>query len=118
MKNFTVLSLALWAQISYAQWPAQIYVMPRQNGPIDYSSQLGNPIDSARQGFELGRAMRQEEERQRIVEQQRAEQEFARNQAIQSQRLLMEQAESMQRQQRLLEAQAEELRRLREATAK
>ena len=118
MKRYVAISLVLLAQSSYAQWPAQIYVMPRQNGPIDYSSQLGNPVDSARQGFELGRAMLQEEERRRIVEQQRAEQEFARTQAIQSQRLLMEQAESMQRQQRLLDAQAEELRRLREATAK
>jgi hypothetical protein len=118
MKHYSIIALALFAQCSFAQWPAQVYVLPRQNGPIDYSSQLGNPLDSARRGFELGQAMRQEEERRRMVEQQRADQELARSQALQSQRLLMEQAESMQRQQRLLDAQAEELRRLREATAK
>ena len=85
-------------------------------GPIDYTTNIQSPIDAARQGFELGRAIREEEERRNRAAQQRAEQEASRSQAMQMQRLMAEQMTQMLQQQKLLEAQADELRRLREAS--
>ena len=116
MKKIAVIFFALCTQYSFAQWPAQIIVLPRQNGPIDYGSLVADPFESARKGFELGKAMREEEERRKAAEQQRAEQEASRFQAMQMHRLMAEQMLQMQQQQKLLEAQADELRRLREAS--
>jgi hypothetical protein len=121
MKIPTGLLLAICTQCSFAQWPTQIIVVPRQISPqpiapIDYLKNSKDPFESARQGFELGRAMREEEERRNLAAQQRAEQEASRFQAMQMQRLMAEQMVQMQQQQKLLETQADELRRLREVS--
>jgi len=41
----------------------------------DYSINIPSPLDAARQGFELGRAMREEEDRRSFIEQQRIQQQ-------------------------------------------
>lgn len=123
MKKIIFIFLALCNQIVFAQWPPQTIIIQQRpginpiQGPIDYSSSVQNPFDAARQGYELGRAMREEQERRERVAQQRAEQEVSRLQAIQMQRLMAEQIEQMQQQQKLLAAQAEELKKLREANS-
>lgn len=40
-------------------------------GPIDYSLNIANPLNSVLQGFQIGRQIRQEQEQQRIAQQKR-----------------------------------------------
>lgn len=123
MKKLIFIFLTLCSQIVFAQWHPQTIIIQQRpsinpmQGPIDYSSNVQNPFDAARQGFELGRAMREEQERRERLAQQRAEQEASRVQSLQMQRMMAEQIEQMQQQQKILAAQTEELKRLREANA-
>ena len=79
MKKILLILFVICSQSAFSQWPQTIIIeqRPRINPPpiVDYSIDVPSPFDALRQGFELGRAMREEEDRRSFIEQQRIQQQ-------------------------------------------
>lgn len=76
MKKILLFLFVICTPSAFSQWPQTIIIEQRPGiNPLpkvpDYSINVPSPLDAARQGFELGRAMREEEDRRSFIEQQR-----------------------------------------------
>jgi hypothetical protein len=81
MKKNLLILFVFCSQSAFSQWPQTIIIQQRPSiNPAlpalpDYSINVPSPLDAARQGFELGRAMREEEDRRSFIGQQRIQQQ-------------------------------------------